>query len=348
MNPLGRRGLALLALLLFSLLTISCSEDPASPTATAASEQEAELISPPVRTLPPTNTPISRITAAIQATSTFTPSIAQTHSPSPSQTSIPQIGACATPGRIVSGSFPSRIDGPDRAYRIYLPPCYGEDGRSYPALYLFHGGAQSDDHWDNLGVGVAAEELISSGVIPPLLIIMPDGGELANNSSGGPGSFEGLILDNLVPFIESNFCAWSEPQGRAVGGISRGGYWALEIAFRHPDLFSSVGGHSAALLDTDAGPDMNPQDTALSNDLDGLRIYFDIGDRDYLINEISKLHEDMSIAGIKHHWTLNEGQHEDAYWRQHLAEYLEWYSQPWPAERLLYPICVTGIEDSLE
>jgi enterochelin esterase-like enzyme len=88
---------------------------------------------------------------------------------------------------------------------------------------------------------------------------------------------------------------------------------------------------------------MNPQNTALSNDLDGLRIYFDIGENDYLIHEISKLHEDMIVAGVEHTWVLNEGLHEDAYWSEHLAEYLEWYAQPWPAERLLYRECVTDI-----
>jgi enterochelin esterase-like enzyme len=207
-------------------------------------------------------------------------------------------------------------------------------------LFLFHGGAHSDDHWDNLGIDEAADDLIAAGIIPPLLIVMPDGGELANNSSGGPNSFEGFFTDELLPFVESNYCAWSEPAGRAIGGISRGGYWALEIAFRQPDQFGSVGGHSAALLDTDAGPDMNPQETGPTNDLGELRIYLDIGDRDWLINEVLKLHDDMSLAGVPHTWVLNEGSHAEVYWSEHLHEYLEWYAQPWPTERSLYPACV--------
>jgi enterochelin esterase-like enzyme len=247
---------------------------------------------------------------------------------------------CTAPGRVIKGHFPSEIDGPERDYRIYLPPCYGEDDRTYPTLYLFHGGAHSDDHWDNLGIDETAGEMINEGTIPPMLIVMPYGGELANNSSGGNKSFEGLFVNELLPYIESTYCAWPEPDGRAVGGISRGGYWALEIAFRQPDQFRSAGGHSAALLDTDADSDMNPQETGLSNDLGDLRIYLDIGDQDWLINEISQLHDDMSLEGVPHVWHLNEGGHTDDYWSTNLGDYLDWYGQPWPAERDAYPICI--------
>ncbi|MBX3058784.1 MAG: hypothetical protein KF770_20155, partial [Anaerolineae bacterium] len=133
---------------------------------------------------------------------------------------------------------------------------------------------------------------------------------------------------------------WAEPAGRAIGGLSRGGYWSLEIAFRHPEMFVSVGGHSAALIDSYAGPDINPQYTGLSNDLGDLRIYLDIGDRDYLRPNTEQLHQDMTAQGIPHTWVLNEGAHEDSYWPQHLTDYLLWYAEPWPRERMDYPAAV--------
>jgi enterochelin esterase-like enzyme len=121
--------------------------------------------------------------------------------------------------------------------------------------------------------------------------------------------------------------------------MSRGGYWALEIAFRFPEQFVSVGGHSAALYDTAAGPELNPQFTGLTNDLGDLRIYFDIGEDDYLIPNIQRLHEDMLEAKRPHDWLLNEGSHEDAYWALHSGEYLLWYSEPWPFFPSAYPTC---------
>jgi enterochelin esterase-like enzyme len=225
------------------------------------------------------------------------------------------------------------------AYRIYLPPCYGLDGRVYPTLYLLPGNIHSDTIWDELGIDEAAENAILGQAIPPLLIVMPEGGQTANNTSGGPYSYEGVILNDLIPFIEATYCAWSEAAGRAIGGLSRGGYWALEIAFRHPAHFVSVGGHSAALLDIAAGPELNPQYTGLNNNLGSLRIYLDIGANDYVMANIRRLHEDMAAAGIPHTWVLNEGRHENAYWAAHIADYLTWYTTAWLGNRAEYPVC---------
>jgi enterochelin esterase-like enzyme len=148
-----------------------------------------------------------------------------------------------------------------------------------------------------------------------------------------------VILAELIPFIESHYCVWAEANGRALGGVSRGGYWALEIAFRHPEQFVSVGGHSAALYDIAAGPALNPQYTGINNDLGDLRIYFDIGAEDYLITNIRRLHEAMETADIPHTWVLNSGIHENSYWSAHVADYLAWYTIPWSFERETYPLC---------
>jgi enterochelin esterase-like enzyme len=218
-----------------------------------------------------------------------------------------------------------------------LPPCYGVDGRTYPTLYLFGGNSQDDSAWDEYGLDETAEAAIQNGATPPLLIVMADGGWIANGTSGGPTSYEGHILDNLIPFIEATYCTWNSPEGRAIGGLSRGGYWSLEIAFRHPEQFVSVGGHSPALIDSHAGPEINPQFTALSNDLGDLRIYMDMGEDDYLLPNALRLHEDMTAVNIPHSWQLNPGAHDDSYWPQHRLEYLLWYAEPWPLDRDSYP-----------
>ena len=185
---------------------------------------------------------------------------------------------CAQPGRIETGFFPSEIAG-DMSYRIYLPPCYGQNGRAYPTLYMLPGNTYTDAIWDQLGLDEAAEAGIQAGIYPPMLIVMPYSGEPALYTSGGPRSYETVILQDLTAYAEAAYCASPDPKFRALGGLSRGGYWSLEIAFRNPEAFISVGAHSAALLDEYAKPDVNPQFTALSSDLGDLRIYLDIGDR---------------------------------------------------------------------
>jgi enterochelin esterase-like enzyme len=121
--------------------------------------------------------------------------------------------------------------------------------------------------------------------------------------------------------------------------MSRGGYWSLEIAFRNADQFASVGGHSASLYDLYGGPDVIPQSTGLTNDLGDLRIYFDVGENDWVIANLRKLHEDMEEIGLDHDWVVNEGWHENEYWASHTREYITWYSEPWPMRRDAYPIC---------
>ena len=256
-----------------------------------------------------------------------------------------KLSICDSPGEIQPGSFPSEITGERVDYRIYLPPCYGEDNRTYPAIYLFHGSFHNESHWDNLGIREAAESLINAGELPPLLIIMPDGGEIAQVSSGGPSSFEGLVISDLARFIEANYCAWPESAGRAVGGLSRGGYWALEIAFQNPQNFISVGGHSAALLDESAGSKYDPFVAAERANVDDLRIYLDAGRSDYVMPQLLELHETLLEAGRDHQWVVNEGSHQDSYWAAHLDEYLKWYTVPWLTERSFYPVCDSDSPD---
>jgi enterochelin esterase-like enzyme len=263
-----------------------------------------------------------------------------TATPEPSPTSKP----CTGSGQIISGALSSETAGVF-PYRIYLPPCYGDEERVYPTLYMFPGNIHTDGIWDALGLDEAAEAAIQHGEIPPLLIVMTSGGTLLNYTSGGPFSYESFILEEFIPYIEDEYCAWRDPAGRALGGISRGGYWSLEIAFRHPDQFISVGGHSASLYDLYGGPDLVPQSTGLANDLGNLRIYFDIGENDPLIYNLRKLHEDMEEVGREHVWVLNEGGHTDTYWASHVEEYIHWYAEPWSLQRQTYPFCSVNNEE---
>lgn len=277
----------------------------------------------------PTITPILTLSPTPTGTATAVPTA------TPTNTAVP----CDQPGRIETGFFPSEIAG-DMSYRIYLPPCYGQNGRAYPTLYMLPGNTYTDAIWDQLGLDEAAEAGIQAGIYPPILIVMPYSGETALYTSGGPRSYETVILQDLTAYAEAAYCASPDPEFRALGGLSRGGYWSLEIAFRHPEAFISVGAHSAALLDEYAKPDVNPQFTALSSDLGDLRIYLDIGDNDWVRANTLQLHEDMVAAGIPHTWKLNEGQHEETYWTAHLHEYLAWYTEPWQQTAQTLPACV--------
>lgn len=292
------------------LITPATTSDvaPVAAEATVAATTAATATATAADPLPPTST--------VTPTPPATPTI-----PPPTPTAAP----CTTPGRVEHGTLESAVAGEPMRYRIYLPPCYDDDDRTYPTLYMFGGNVHDDAIWDVLGLDEAAEAAIMAGEIPPLLIVMPDNGWLANTTTSGSKSYEGFVIDELIPHIEATWRARADRDGRAVGGVSRGGYWSLMMAFRRPDLFRSVGAHSPALIDSHAGPAEDPAVTGVANDLGDLRIWIDIGERDPYLLQARPLHEALAAAGVAHEWVVNPGTHEEAYWREHLGDYLRWY-----------------------
>lgn len=308
--------------------------------------------------LPATFTP--EPSPAASPTPTLTVSPTATATPAPTATSTPNLfpdfmfalpgreapfleqpptsGDCAA-GTVFRSQFPSTIGGPNRYYHAYLPPCYGRDGRVYPVLYLIHGSIQTDSHWYDLGLAYYLDEGILAGRYPPFIVIMPYSGTLGNNTSGGERSIEGVTINELLPFVDNTFCTWNEPQGRAIGGISRGGYWAFEIAFRHTDLFSGVGGHSSQFVLSVDSPTYNPLATYVAADLSQMRIWLDWGERDFLRAGQQELHNLLTAAGIPHEVRLNGGGHNEAYWQVNMRQYMDWYAAGWQTDRELYPFC---------
>ena len=246
---------------------------------------------------------------------------------------------CGEQGFVYASQYPSAVWGAPRDYIAYLPPCYGHDGRVYPVLYLYHGSGHTDDQWIHLGLAQHIDQGIKEGRYPPFVIIMPDGGAWHDRTSGGERSIEGVTTQDLIPFVDDNFCSWDAADGRSIGGISRGGYWALMLAFRHPDLFAAVSGHSSQLrLSTDPEP-YNPLASFRTANLTDLRIWMDWGEADFLRAGQETLHELLMDAGIPHRSKISSGGHANYYWFEHLREYLDWHAESWPLAREVYPPC---------
>ena len=230
-----------------------------------------------------------------------------------------------------TGSFSSAVIGRDQPFRIYHPACYDSTEQVYPVLYLLHGYPYDDAHWDELGIDEAADAGIAAGAFSSLVIAMPaaDNEGTYIKTSGGPLSFEGVLLDEFIPFVEARYRVSDEATGRAIGGISRGGVWSLEIAFRNPDRFSAVGGHSAALSVNAAGPLYDPLQLALDPAIRAMRIYLDAGNKDWALSGTEDLHQVLTAAGAEHEYKVFEGDHSDAYWSSHLGDYLAFYTAEW-------------------
>ncbi len=322
---LKRISLALLLLVL--LLSAAC--DP------LGGEAQAVVIvptQPPTRTRAPSPTPLPP--------ATVTP-IPPTDAPSPTPFSCTEKS-----GQIVQDSYVSKIARGKVAYRVYLPPCYWQTNRRYPYVILLHGSDTNETQWTD---HMKADQVLNSGLadqsLPPMMLVMPAGGDLANQNVFKEGaSFESMILTEFMPLIEKNFCTWNAREGRAIGGISRGGFWAFEIAFRHPELFSAVGGHSPFFDKSNAPPDYNPLDLAKNVKFSpGLqpRIWIDAGKDDYARPNIELFQKSLTARSIPPGYTMNPiGQHNERYWASHISEYLAYYGQTWPHNPDELPSCL--------
>jgi enterochelin esterase-like enzyme len=184
-----------------------------------------------------------------------------------------------------------------------------------------------------------ADVQMSLGVLPPFIIVMPGADMRAGEASKyswtnrGRGSYEDFVVNELIPYIDQYYSTWASRDGRAIGGISRGGYWAIEIAFAHPDLFSAVGGHSPSVFTQLVGvpPNFSMLSTARSIDeLHNLRIWLDAGDADWAKVDMQKLIGDLDDAGVPYYAEVGEGGHEDSYWTSRVPDYLAFYSAAWP------------------
>lgn len=297
------------------------------PTATASPTPLPAVISP---------TPTDLPTATATVTPTVTPTLPPTAGP----------GCTETSGQLVDDQFDSKIARGKVAYRAYLPPCYWTTNRRYPYVILMHGSDGDQTEWTNaLHVDQTLTAGILSGTLPPMILIMPNGGRQQNlNIFAAGASFETLILNELIPTVEANFCTWNARDGRAIGGISRGGFWAIEIGFRHPELFSAAAGHSPFFDPQNAGLANNPLYLAKSVTFPpGLqpRLWTDAGEFDYARPNIELYVKSLKARNIDPGYTVYpKSQHWVASWITHVPDYLHFYGATWPHDVTALPSCL--------
>jgi poly-gamma-glutamate synthesis protein (capsule biosynthesis protein) len=234
-------------------------------------------------------------------------------------------------GRIERAQYRSHIAQTNMVYSTYLPPCYDAEQQHYPVLYLMHGSNEDDGQWGRLGIQAVLDQGIANGTLPPMIVVMPFGEWIANENQFDRVSWENVFLEELLPLVESTYRIDARADQRAIGGISRGGFWAFEIAFRHPQLFSAVGGHSA-FFDPGHAPDaFNPLDLALNAPgIERLRIWLDRGIDDFAQVNLDRMSAHLTQRGLPHEYRIYpEGQHNNAYWRQHVMDYLAFYAASW-------------------
>jgi len=132
-------------------------------------------------------------------------------------------------------------------YNIVLPRDYDSSSQRYPVLYLLHGLTQNYTAW-----GLSNGTPFYAGLYDDLIVVMPDAGNswYVNwevNDEGQQNNWEDHIVQDVVNHVDWNFRTIARREGRAIAGLSMGGYGAITLGLRHPEMFISIGSTSGAL-----------------------------------------------------------------------------------------------------
>ena len=211
-----------------------------------------------------------------------------------------------------------------RYFTLYLPPCYEISNQSYPLLMLLHGSNADDSQWLRLGFIVALEEAIGSGASPPMILALPFGDAIANENTFGGAGYAAQLID-LLDHLQQRY----RSDGRAaIGGISRGGFWAYQLGLSFPGRFVAIGGHSPFFDSNHVEPRYNPLDLARSQALDAeMRLWLDRGSRDIAADGVDQMHVILRDRAVDHQYLVYSGAgHDEASWERNIADYLAFYS----------------------
>jgi enterochelin esterase-like enzyme len=266
-------------------------------------------------------TPPAGATMSAQPTYTALPPTALHPTTTPTPTEI----VCKeNSGKIVNIDIPTEYLKHPVNTNIYLPPCYDpESTNGYPVLYMFHGQAATNDQWIRLGLTTAADQLIEEEKIQPLIIVMPF--EATWTPGPADSTFDEAVLNDVLPYVEKDYAICKARTCRAVGGLSRGGNWAVYLGFAHPDLFGLIGAHSTPLFYGEVGRIRQAvADPARANLLP--RVEVDLGDHDTQKDKVLEFTAALQETGVSFDFYQYEGRHEESYWSAHVTDYLLWYS----------------------
>lgn len=137
-------------------------------------------------------------------------------------------------GAMAVRSYKSKVLGQVRTMRVWTPAGYEKGKDKLPVLYLIHGGGDNDSSWPTVGcAGEILDNLLAAGKMVPMIVVMPNG-------ACDISAFEADLMQEVIPFVESNYRVIADKDHRAISGLSMGGIETLEVIFKNPDKFGYV------------------------------------------------------------------------------------------------------------
>lgn len=248
-----------------------------------------------------------------------------------SQTGSPDPDFSELQPGIVRGSldtirYPSEIIGTQLNALVYTPPGYSAT-KNYPVLYLLHGIGGDEYEWLNGGhPEIILDNLYAANRVEPMIVVMPNGRAMKDFSAVGNimapekvqafADFEGVLLNELIPYIEQHYPVLTDRDHRAIAGLSMGGGQSLNFGFGNLNRFAWIGAFSSA-PNTKPSHELIPNPETLNNRLKLL--WLSCGDQDRLLPFTSRLHDYLTENDVPHTYhIIPGGNHDFNVWKESL------------------------------
>ena len=247
-------------------------------------------------------------------------------------------------GNVAAVWYTAKTLGTTRRCMVYTPPGYETSGKSYPVLYLLHGAGGDEEAWISRGrANYILDNLIARGKAEPMIIVVPNGNMLATSAPGetplairlkqnlgdmgqttamvGNIMPESLVND-LIPFIESNFRVKANRENRALAGLSMGGYQTQLTANLFPDKFNYLGVMSMGLYSQfEYDKDLHLSQLKSLENASPELYWIACGTTDFLYSGVLELIDLYNSIGFKYIYRESEGGHSWNNWRLYLSEF---------------------------
>jgi enterochelin esterase-like enzyme len=232
-------------------------------------------------------------------------------------------------GKITAATYHSTTVGVDRKTLIYTPPDYSAD-KKYNVLYLLHGIGGDEYEWYNNGKpNIILDNLYADQKLEPMIVVLPNGRAMVNDDPIGDifapdkvkafETFEFDLLNDLIPFIDSNYPVLTGRENRAVAGLSMGGGQSLNFGLAHLNTFGWVGSFSAA-PNTKSPAALVPNPSATAGSI--LKLWISCGTADGLLYVSQQTHDYLVKNNVPHIYSLVQGAgHDWTVWKYGLYHF---------------------------
>lgn len=239
-------------------------------------------------------------------------------------------------GAISSKYYYSKVTGSWRRLFVYTPPGYDKNTeKSYPVVYIQHGGGEDETGWATQGkTDAIIDNLIAEGKARPMILVMANGNVSTGRggySSEAMAAFKKEMTQNIIPFVDGNYRTLTDPKNRALCGLSMGGGQSFYTGLESLDYFSSVGIFSSGIF----GGIQNPSASTFNPDMEipGLLskseefnkkldlFYISCGQEDPRIEHTKRAVANMKEKGLDVTFNSFPGDHEWQVWRKSLHDF---------------------------